>query len=925
MISREGFESMANGINDARKESGDIQSLDSSVSPPLCEEVNFRALAEHLPDIIARFDRNLEFLYVNLPVMAVTPRNINDYIGRNVKDVDLPENLVLFLQDKLRAAFDSGRIYHDQLAVQGIAGDFIYDWMFIPEFDDSDQVSSVVSIARDVTDLVSTRKALSESEKRLFFHINHSPLAYIEWDSELRVVEWNRAAERIFGYCKKEVAGRQAYDFIVSEHKEVYSGNVAFFEGAGKTACNTKYGRNILCEWYNSLLFDNSGDISGMISLVEEVSQERLDKKEIHEARQKLSFHFERNPLAYIEWDTSFNVLSWNPSAERIFGYSKDEMVGRKAFSIIVDDAETHKNLSETWRRAIDRGEGFRYAAQSQAKSGNKIHCEWYNAPIFDSNGNVIGLSSLVQDISAKLEALNALRRNERRYMELVESTETGFVIMDSNGNLLDCNKEFLRLSGHENIDNAIGKNISEWLCPDYVEVFKEGLEDCLDKGFVRDLDVYFSRPSGLDVPVEINAAAAPRKNSIQIIALCKDISERKMMEEELCAAKRSAEDAARAKSDFLANMSHEIRTPLNGIVGMAYLLAETCLNKEQEEYLENINKSAEVLMTLIEDILDFSKIEAGKLKMDSEPFDLQKTVSDLCASMKYQAINKGIKLNLSFSGEDWTVVGDSVRIRQVLINLLGNSLKFTEKGSVDLRLVSERITDDSVRVDVSIKDTGIGISPEKMDDLFDKFTQADSSIKRRFGGTGLGLSIASQLVTLMGGEIGARSEEGKGSEFYFYVILPLCAEKLDISLDLPDKKLSEALPPFARTPRILLVEDNQVNQNLMDKLLTKVGCEVCLACNGKDAVEAFKKSSFDLVFMDVQMPLMDGFEATAKIRKLDSLKGGAPIPVVAMTAHALRGDKEKCLASGMNDYLSKPVKKGRLIEILTKYCSHLD
>jgi PAS domain S-box-containing protein len=854
--------------------------------------------------------------------MAISPGNIDDYVGRKINELALPENLVVFLEEKLNAAFTTGNIQHDQSAVEGIAGNFIYDWMFIPEIDESDEVSSIVCIARDVTDLVSTRRALSESEKRLFFHMSHSPLAYIEWDADLNVVEWNRAAERIFGYCKKEVEGRHAYDIIVAEHKEVYSGCIDFFDGTGKTTGKTKYGKKILCEWYNSLLFDNSGDISGMISLVEEVSQERIDQKELHEARQKLSFHFEKTPLAYIEWDTSLKVLSWNPSAERIFGYRRDEMIGSNAFSVIVNDPGTHKDLASTWRRAIENGDGFRYAAENVTKSGNRIHCEWYNAPILDSKGNVIGLSSLVQDITLKLDALSALQKNERRYMELVESTETGFVIMDAKGNVLDGNKEFLRLSGYVDIDDVIGKNLSEWICPEFLEVFQDGLEVCLDKGFLRDMEVSFLKEGYPPVPVEINAAAAPRNNSIQIMALCKDISERKMIQEELFAAKRSAEDAARAKSDFLANMSHEIRTPLNGIVGMAYLLAETRLDKEQKDYLLNINKSAEVLMTLIEDILDFSKIEAGKLKIEEEPFDLKKTVGDLCASMRYLAVNKGIKLNLSFTGEFWAIIGDSVRIRQVLMNLIGNALKFTEKGSVDLQVISERISDDSLKVKFFVKDTGIGISQEKMGDLFEKFTQADSSIKRRFGGTGLGLSIASELVSLMGGSIGAESKEGEGSVFHFEVIFPAFNDKLDSSLDAFSKRLSDTNLNFSGTPRILVVEDNAVNQKLMEKLLEKLNCHVVLAGNGKLAVEEFQKSSFDLIFMDVQMPMMDGFEATAKIRKLDSQRAQNPIPIVAMTAHALRGDKEKCLASGMSDYLSKPVKKESLLEIISKYCS---
>ena len=750
-------------------------------------------------------------------------------------------------------------------------------------------------------------------------------------------------------------------------------------------------------------------------------------------------------PEAVAIFDETGAIERINRGFMEVFGYGEDAALGRNISNLLA--APGHEAESHDIRRRTYEGETINLETIRQRKDGTLIHVSLRSTPI-RTDDEILGYLVIYRNISDRKKQENALRESELRLKTIFDTVQAGIIVIDSETHTIKAaNAAALAMIGRTQ-DEVVNKTCHKSICPS--ELGRCPITD-LGKQ-VDNSERVLLNAAGNEIPILKTVKPFTANGKAYLLESFVDISG-------LVRARREAQAASAAKSEFLANMSHEIRTPMNGIVGMTELALQTELNLEQREFLMAVKDSADALLTIINDILDFSKVEAGKLELETIDFDLRTTLENAMDPLAVKAHEKGLELICRIKPDVPTLLkGDPVRLRQIVVNLAGNAIKFTETGEVVVGVALERETDNTVQLHFTVSDTGIGISPEKASHIFESFQQADGSVTRQYGGTGLGLTISKQLVELMNGHIWVDSTEGKGSVFHFttrfnpgdptsapslpaetsilqglpllivddnpmnrkvfmemtsawgmmpksvsggndafaelkkavesgnpyrfllldfhmpdfdidetvkqintlgtgktlsiilltsagrkgdatrcknmgisaYLLKPVkqadLLDALQLSLGHDNRKGSiitrYTVEEVRRKLRILLVEDNVVNQKLAVKILQKRGHQVVVAENGRKALDAIGKEHFHVVLMDVQMPVMDGYTATRRIRKWEEKLGTSEIhiPIIAMTAYAMKGDREKCLAAGMDDYVTKPIKPEALFPVIERW-----
>lgn len=656
-------------------------------------------------------------------------------------------------------------------------------------------------------------------------------------------------------------------------------------------------------------------------SLETEIAQRERVERALQDARAQFVSLIESLSLHVIRKDAKGRFTYASPSFCSLVGKPLEQIRGKTDRDLF--PPELAKKYMQDDRRVIDAKTTFEDVESHPGPEGRKMFVQVMKTPIFDSQGEVIGIQGLFWDVTARKCAEISMRESEARKRAIFDAAMDCIIFIHLDGRIVEFNPCAERTFGYD-CDEVVGKEMTDVLVPDRSRRrLRENLLGYSGEGKVgsmlgRRLETPMMRKNGETFAAEMVTQPIPLSTgAVGFAVFIRDITQRKMQEEALRKAKEAAESANRAKGVFLANMSHEIRTPMNAIIGMTELTLDTPLTDEQREYLEMVLDSSNTLLALLNDILDLSKIESGRLEMESLPFDLRRWFEESTKSIAFRAKQKGLEFRSHIDPDvPEHLVGDCLHLHQVLLNLIGNAIKFTDSGSISVRIRRKRGERQHVVLQFEVHDTGIGIPPEKCKSIFREFEQADNSTRRRFGGTGLGLAICQRLVELMQGTIGVKSVVDRGSVFHFTARFGLCDE--------PAQVRRESAPPAAESTdsdqspgplKILLAEDSPINQRLAIGLLRRKGHQVVVVGNGEQAVQAFQKEPFDLVLMDVQMPEMDGFQATETIRAAE--KPGSRVPVIALTAHAMKGDRERCLKAGMDAYLAKPIRPAELYDLI--------
>jgi len=1076
---------MLDFMEDINKRNADLLVEQESIMEDLESATRrLEGIIEFLPDATFVIDNQDKVIDWNRAMENMTGIRKQDILGKDQSAYSLPfygkrTNLLINLINKpfeeVKKEYDSAEKRGHSVSAERFVpnlynGKGAHLWFIAsPLYDKEGNSIGAIESIRDITDLKNAQSSLRKSAKfnQAILDSLREHIAVLNNRGEIIAVNqsWNRFA-RENGVTDTSAVGVGAnYLEVCCDVEDEYA--VKAYEGIMSVLRGERerFRLEYPCHspkekrWYRMNVTMLGDENDGVVISHANVTQAKLGKQALQ--RYQLLSHHARDIILFVRRDG--RILEANDSAVKAYGYTREELLSLDIFKLVGLNSHStlEHQMDKAWR------EGFLFESVHIRKDGSLFPVEVSARGVTIDGEKVI--LSIIRDITERKKAEAEIERSLSIHRSTIESTADGIMVVDLQRRIVSWNRRFTHMwrVPEELMEIGDGREVLKYVIGQLSEPQKF-VENVQTLYHIPEMEV-FDTLEFKDGRV-FEWYCAPHRVNEKIVGKVwnfRDITKQKEMEDQLRRAKEDAEAASRAKSEFLARMSHEIRTPMNGILGMVELALLTDLSREQREYITMAKASADSLLQIINDILDFSKIEAGKMELDESPFNLEETVTRVCDTLALRAHEKGLEMACYIHPDvPLNLIGDQIRLQQVLFNLMGNGIKFTHQGEVVMYVNVLKEENGMAQLEFVIRDTGIGIPSDKMSRLFKSFTQLESSHTRNYGGTGLGLIISKQLVNMMGGDLRVESTEGKGSTFTFTVVLPVGeetgrhkAEQIDITdihvlviddnetnrvilermlknkgasvvlasrgqegielmrqykkqnkpfdiilldahmpemdgftvarqirhdCDLKDTAImmltsmdikggfercrelgievylvkpvqqeklfgsidtiikmkhstTKTKPPTQGSTvsltderaragtqrlsrgRILFAEDNIINQRLVESLLKRRGYQITVVSNGRQAVEALEKDGFDIILMDVQMPEMDGLEATRIIRDREKQTGGH-IPIIAMTAYAMKGDKERCLKAGMDGYISKPINTDELYGLLDQY-----
>jgi len=877
-------------------------------------EKRFRVIFEKSPLGVIHFDERGVILNCNQQFVELMGSSREQLIGFNTAEQSSP-----LMRETLKRALSGEKAEYEDIYTSVTGNRTMHLRVIFNPINPGQAPTEVIATLEDTTNRKQAEDRLEEYRKA----VEHSSdiMAVVDRDAVYRMVnpaflkQQGLQYSEVLGRSVAEVMGEDAYLRLKPFLDRSFAGQEVRF--AMQMEYQNKGLRDLELEYLPIL--DEQGAVERVAAVIRDVTSQKQAFEKLRKNEQLISQAEGLADIGFWEYDCVTRELTLSRGIVDIHGLQAEAPSLEHIRTSLVHPEDlpgTERLLAEQFERLGHCDATYRIIRENDAAvRWVRTLAEVEREP----GGRFVRVFGATQDISRQKQVEAELRESEARFRMLYMDAPVPYQSLDESGDFIEVNNRFCETLGYTKAE-IIGRNFSEFLHPDWQEHFRENFPRFKALGEILGVEFELRKKDGDYILVSFTGRIGRSEDGAfrQTHCVFRDITSERREEDALRRAKEAAESASQAKSEFLANMSHELRTPLNGIMGMLQLIGMTATDAEQQQYVDMATQSCRRLARLLGDILDLSRIEAGKMDMHCDPFDLQDTLDAVDQVFRPFANQAGVELRIETRPPlPTTLCGDAARLQQVLNNLVGNALKFTSQGSVTVTASAlPGRQPGETRILFSVKDTGIGIPEDKLGELFEPFTQAEGSYTRQFQGAGLGLSIVRRLLGLMNGNACVSSSEGSGTEFHVcipFVTAAGAAANADSPLD--------TAPPFAPC-RVLLAEDDPVSEAVITGQLRKANCDVIVAANGEQALEYLRESPCDLVLMDVQMPVMDGVEATRRIRRGEAGTRAAEIPIIALTAYAMAGDRERFLDAGMNDYLAKPVEMQTLLDCLSRTTS---